>query len=169
VLAGDRRLHRARQVTVPCLNAEQRLAWPGDLSDDPTRLPGLMERLHFAIVERHALGLVRPLETPVGISLDLLGRWSLMRFERAGDAVGPDRALRRYRLPPGLATRRTPIVGTFELGVEQAGGQTHAWVRAADFPSLLLSCPPPAPTIYARFHAHVSYRYLWALRRELTR
>jgi hypothetical protein len=155
-------------VTVPCLNAEQRLAWPGDLPDDPAGLPGLMERLHFAVVERHTLGLVRPLRTTAGVSLDLLGRWSLMRFERAGDAVGPGRARRRYRLPPGLATRRAPIVGTFELGVEQADGRIRAWVRAADFPSLLLSCPPPAPTIYTGFHAHVSHSYLRALRSALT-
>jgi hypothetical protein len=154
-------------VSVPCLNAEQRLSWSADLPLEATALPELMERLHFAVVERHTLGLVRPLRTSAAVSLDLLGRWPLMRFERAGDAVGPGRALRRYRLPSSLVTRRTPIVGAFELGVEQAGGQTRAWVRTADFPSLLLSCPPPAPAIYARFHAHVSHSYLRALRRAL--
>jgi hypothetical protein len=156
-----------RTVTVPCLSAEQRLTWPGDLPADLARLPDLMERLHFAVVGRHTLGLARPLGTRDAVSLDLLGRWPLMRFERAGDAVGPGRALRRYRLPPGLATRRVPIVGRFELGVEQAGGRTRAWVRASDFPGLLLSCPPPAPTIYSAFHAHVSNSYLRALRAAL--
>jgi hypothetical protein len=154
-------------VTVPRLSSEQRLTWPGDLPADPAGLPDLMERLHFAVVERQALGLVRPLRTTAGVSLDLLGRWSLMRFERAGDAVGPGRARRRYRLPPGPATRHVPIVGTFELGVEGAGGQTRAWVRVEDFPSVMLSCPPPAPTIYADFHAHVSHSYLRALRSAL--
>jgi len=154
-------------VSVPCLDAEQRLSWSADLPVAPAALPELMERLHFAVVERHTLGLVRPLRTTTAVSLDLLGRWPLMRFERDGDEVGPDRALRRYRLPPSLVTRHAPIVGRFELGVDRRGARTRAWVRVADFPSLLLSCPPPAPTIYAGFHAHVSHGYLRALRRAL--
>jgi hypothetical protein len=154
-------------MTVPCLNAEQRLSWSADLPVAPADLPALMERLHFAVVERQTLGLVRPLGSAAAVSRDLLGRWPLMRFERDGDEVGPGRALRRYRLPPSLVTRRVPIVGRFELGVERRGARTHAWVRAADFPSLLLSCPPPGPTIYAAFHAHVSHSYLRGLRGAL--
>jgi hypothetical protein len=154
-------------VSVPCLDAEQRLAWPGALSAAPAVLPELMERLHFAVVERYTLGLARARRTTAGVSLELLGRWPAMRFERAGDDVEPGRALRRYRLPASLVTRRAPV-GRFELGVEQQGGQIRAWVRVADFPGLLLSCPPPAPTVYAAFHAHVSERYLRALRARLT-
>jgi hypothetical protein len=86
-----------RSVSVPCLDAEQRLAWSGALPVAPAALPELIERLHFAVVERYAFGLVRPLRTTAGVSLDLLGRWPAMRFERAGDEVGPGRAPRRYR------------------------------------------------------------------------
>ena len=75
--------------------------------------------------------------------------------------------VRRYRLPPSLATRRAPGVATFELGVEQAGAETRAWVRVADFPSVMLSCPPPGPTLYPAFHAHVSNGYLRVLRSRL--
>jgi hypothetical protein len=154
-------------VSVPCLNAEQRLSWSADLPLAPAALPELMERLHFEVIERQTLGLVRPHRGASAVSLDLLGRLTLMRFERDGDEVGPGRALRRYRLPPGPVTRRAPIVGRFELGLERREGRTRAWVRTADFPSLLLSCPPPAPALYARFHAHVSYGYLRALRGAL--
>ena len=154
-------------MTVPCLNAEQRLAWPGSLPDDPAGLPGLMERLHFAVVERHTLGLARALLMTSGVSLDLLGRWPLMRFERAGDEVAPGRAVRRYRLPPGPLSRRAPAPALFELGAEQQDDRTRAWVRVADFPSVMLSCPPPAPAIYTGFHAHVSDSYLRALRSAL--
>ncbi|HEY3108635.1 MAG TPA: hypothetical protein VGL23_07770 [Chloroflexota bacterium] len=154
-------------MAVPRLNAEQRLSWSADLPFGPAALPELMERLHFAVVERQTLGLVRPRRSATAVSLDLLGRWPLMRFERDGDEVGPGRALRRYRLPPSLVTRRAPVVGRFELGVERRRGRTRAWVRAADFPALLLSCPPPAPTIYAAFHAHVSHGYLRVLRSRL--
>ena len=156
-----------RLVAVPRLNAEQRLSWSADLPFGPAALPELMERLHFAVVDRHTLGLVRTLRTSGGVSLDLLGRWSIMRFEPIGDELSAERVLRRYRLPPSLATRRAPGVATFELGLAQVGAETRAWVRVAGFPSVMLSCPPPAPTLYPAFHAHVSHAYLRLLRHAL--
>lgn len=154
-------------MSVPCLNAEQRLSWSAGLPIPPAELPDAMERLHFAVVAGQTLGLIRPRREAGAVSLDLPPGWSVMRFERDGDEVGPDRTVRRYRLPPGLAARRVGLIGRFELGVERRGGRTEAWVRAADFPSRLLACPPPVPTLYAAFHAHVSYGYLRALRRAL--
>jgi hypothetical protein len=154
-------------VSVPTLDAEQRISWPGRWPTDRADLPDLMERLHFAVVDSHTLGLVWSTISPEGVSLDLLGRWSIMRFERLGDEVGPSRVVRRYRLPPSPVTRRARVDGRFELGIEPAGDGTSAWVRVADFPSLLLSCPPPGPTIYPAFHASVSKRYLLVLRSAL--
>jgi hypothetical protein len=154
-------------VSVPCLDAEQSLTWAGPWPADPAGLPDLMERLHFAVVDHHTLGLVSSRRTAAGVSIDLLGRFSIMRFEPAGDAVEPGRAVRRYRLPPSLATRRAPGQATFELGAEQVGEQIRAWVQVANFPSVMLSCPPPGPTLYPAFHAHVSNAYLRVLRSRL--
>jgi hypothetical protein len=154
-------------VTIPRLTAQQQLDWPGRLPADATGLPALMERLHFATVDRHSGGLVRTRTTSSGVALALLGRWSIMGFDLIGDEVAPGRAIRRYNLPPGPATRRVPVPGIFELGVEERGDQVHSWLRVEDFPSVMLSLPPPAPTIYPAFHAHVSNRYLRALRTAL--
>ena len=154
-------------MSVPCLTAEQRLRWSGRPTGDPAALPDLMERLHFAVVERYTLGLVAALRTSARVSLDLFGRWPVMLFEREGDRVGPDGAVRRYRLAPSAVTRRVAEAGTFELGLAVEGAQTRAWVRVRDFPSLALSCPPPAPALYQDFHAHVSHAYLRALRGTL--
>jgi hypothetical protein len=154
-------------VSVPRLDAEQRLAWPGRLPTDLASLPGLMERLHFGVIRRVTLGQVRPRASSVGVSCDLFGRFPVLVFERAGDEVAAGRAVRRYCLRPGPMTRRVPDGGTFELGLSDRGGETQAWVRVTGFPSLPLSCPPPVPTIYADFHAHVSYAYLRVLRARL--
>jgi hypothetical protein len=154
-------------VSVPRLDAEQRLAWPGRLPADPASLPELMERLHFEVIRRVTLGQVRPHASSAGVSCDLFGRLPVLVFDRAGDGVAPGRAVRHYRLRPGPLTRRVPDGGRFELGLSEHGGETHAWVRVAGFPSLMLSCPPPAPTIYADFHAHVSHAYLRVLRARL--
>jgi hypothetical protein len=154
-------------VSVPRLDAEQRLAWPGRLPTQLESLPALMERLHFEVIRRVTLGRVRPHASSAGVSCDLFGRLPVLVFHRDGDVVAPGRVVRRYRLRPGPLTRRVPDGGSFELGLTERDGETHAWVRVARFPSLMLSCPPPAPTIYADFHAHVSHAYLRVLRANL--
>jgi len=151
------------------LNAEQSITWHGVLPGGVALedLPGLMERLHFAVVERYGLGGVRVRRADGRVVCELPGGLPGLVFEELGTVIGDGVALRRWRMGGWLVRRGG--AGTFELGI--ALTPARAWVQVERFPSVFLApaLPGPLRIVYATFHARVSLAYLALLRAQLAR
>ena len=140
-------------------DSEQRLEWPGEW---PTgELLDALELLHWRTMARWALGGVRVRRDGGGVTVALLGRLPLLRFEREADRVEPDLLERRWRIAGGAATRGPG--GTFRIGAARGGGRVTTWVRVEGMPSRLAPLPLLG-RLYAAYHALVSNADLRALR-----
>jgi hypothetical protein len=153
------------------LNAEQSLTWRGGLPAGLALadLPELMERRHFAAVAAYGFGAIRVRREGARVVCALPGGVPGLVFEWVGDELSERHAARWWRL--GGRLMRPGEGARFGLGVELGEGHVRAWVRTERFPSVFLAPPLPrwARRLYESFHAHTSFAYLAALRRQLDR
>src|SRR5688500_9704295 len=153
------------------LNAEQSLEWPEPLPAGLALadLPDLMERLHFHAVASFGFGGIRVRREGDAVVCELPGGVPGLVFELLGDEVTERQAARWWRLGGRLS--RPGRGATFALGIELGDDRVRAWVRTERFPSLFLSpvVPARARRLYESFHAHTSFAYLTALRRQLAK
>lgn len=153
------------------LNAEQSLAWPGGLPAGIglAELPELMERLHFRTIAAFGFGGLRVRREAERVVCALLGGAAGLVFTPLGDELTERTAARWWRL--GGRLMRPGQAGAFGLGIELADDGVRAWVRAERFRSAFLApwVPARARRLYASYHAHTSFAYLEALRRQLAR